>query len=115
MKAAVLYEIGNPLRIEEVPTPKIGPDEVLVETRSCGICRTDLHVYDGLAYIPELPHIPGHEPAGVVADVGKNVTGLGGGTTRRAPPFYHVRGVLLLPCWSGRPVRRLARADRCAG
>lgn len=76
MKAAVLHEIGKPLRIEEVPTPEIGPGEVLVETKSCGICRTDLHVYDGLAYIPELPHIPGHEPAGTVAAVGENVTGL---------------------------------------
>jgi D-arabinose 1-dehydrogenase-like Zn-dependent alcohol dehydrogenase len=76
MKAAVLREIGKPLRIEDVPVPQIGPDEVLVETRTCGICRTDLHITDGLAYVPELPHIPGHEPAGVVAGVGENVSGL---------------------------------------
>jgi propanol-preferring alcohol dehydrogenase len=76
MKAAVLHDIGKPLRIEEVPAPEIGPDEVLVETRACGICRTDLHISDGLAYVPKLPHIPGHEPAGVVAQVGANVTEL---------------------------------------
>ncbi|HIE30435.1 TPA: hypothetical protein EYP66_24510 [Candidatus Poribacteria bacterium] len=76
MKAAVLYEIGKPLRVEEVPVPEIGPYEVLVETRTCGICRTDLHIYDGVAYVPKLPHIPGHEPAGVVAKVGENVTNL---------------------------------------
>src|SRR5882724_6922162 len=76
MKAAVFREIGQPLAVEEVPKPEIGPDEVLVETRTCGICRTDLHILDGLAYIPTLPHIPGHEPAGVVAEIGGNVTRL---------------------------------------
>jgi D-arabinose 1-dehydrogenase-like Zn-dependent alcohol dehydrogenase len=74
MRAAVLREIGKPLSIAEVPRPVPGPDEVLVATRACGICRTDLHIQDGLAYVPSLPHIPGHEPAGVVAAVGTNVT-----------------------------------------
>ena len=73
MKAAVLHGLRQPFRIEEVPVPKIGPDEVLVETRTCGICRTDLHIQDGLAYIPNFPHVPGHEPAGVVAAVGERV------------------------------------------
>ncbi len=76
MKAAVLHEIGKPLRIEDVPVPEIGPDEVLVKTKACGICRTDLHICDGLAYVPKLPHIPGHEPAGVVAEVGADVANL---------------------------------------
>ena len=51
----------------------MGPDEVLVATRTCGICRTDVHIQDGLAYVPQLPHVPGHEPAGVVAEVGDRV------------------------------------------
>jgi len=76
MKAAVLTEIGSPLRIEEVPRPSLLPDEVLVETHTCGICRTDIHIQDGLAYVPSLPHIPGHEPAGVVVEVGERVTGI---------------------------------------
>jgi propanol-preferring alcohol dehydrogenase len=76
MKAAVLHELGQPFTIEDVPMPLVGPDEVLVQTRTCGICRTDLHIQDGLAYVPALPHIPGHEPAGVVAEVGKEVTGV---------------------------------------
>ncbi|HIC17265.1 TPA: hypothetical protein EYO77_04050 [Candidatus Poribacteria bacterium] len=75
MKAAVLHKVGNPLCIEDVPIPQIGPDDVLVETKACGICRTDLHIYDGLAYIPQLPHILGHEPAGIVVEVGQNVSG----------------------------------------
>jgi propanol-preferring alcohol dehydrogenase len=74
MKAAVLHQVGKPFTIEDVPVPRIGPDEVLIETRTCGICRTDLHIQDGLAYVPALPHIPGHEPAGVVAEVGADVT-----------------------------------------
>ncbi len=73
MKAAILKEIGQPLSVEEVPDPVLAPDEVLVETRTCGICRTDLHIQDGLAYVPSLPHIPGHEPSGIVAAVGRDV------------------------------------------
>lgn len=76
MRAAVLHKIGDPLNVENVSIPQIGPNEVLVEARTCGLCRTDLHISHGLAYIPELPHIPGHEPAGVVAQVGENVSEL---------------------------------------
>jgi D-arabinose 1-dehydrogenase-like Zn-dependent alcohol dehydrogenase len=71
-----MHEVGKPLRIEEVPIPEIGPDEVLVETRCCGICGTDLHILKGFGYVPKLPHILGHEPSGVVARVGSNVTHL---------------------------------------
>jgi propanol-preferring alcohol dehydrogenase len=73
LRAAVLREIGKPLSVEDVPEPVLDPDEVLVQTRACGICRTDLHIQDGLAYVPHLPHIPGHEPAGIVAAVGGEV------------------------------------------
>lgn len=73
MKAAVLYKTREPLRVEEVPMPRVGPDDVLVETRTCTLCRTDVHIQDGLAYIPQLPHVPGHEPAGVIAELGENV------------------------------------------
>jgi propanol-preferring alcohol dehydrogenase len=76
MKAAVLHRIGEPLAIEEVPIPALAPDEVLVETHTCGICRTDLHIQDGLAYVPNLPHIPGHEPAGTIVELGRDVKGL---------------------------------------
>lgn len=75
MKAAVLSAIGRPLEIVDIPRPTIGSNEVLIETRSCGICRTDVHIQDGLAYVPSLPHVPGHEPAGVVVEIGGNVCG----------------------------------------
>jgi D-arabinose 1-dehydrogenase-like Zn-dependent alcohol dehydrogenase len=74
MKAALLKKIGEPLVVEDVPRPRIGRDEVLVATRTCGICRTDVHIQEGLSYVPALPHIPGHEPAGVVAEIGPDVT-----------------------------------------
>jgi 2-desacetyl-2-hydroxyethyl bacteriochlorophyllide A dehydrogenase len=73
MKAAVLLEVGKPLVIEDVPVPEISADEVLVETKYCGICGTDLHIVEGFGYVPKLPHIPGHEPSGVVSKVGGNV------------------------------------------
>jgi propanol-preferring alcohol dehydrogenase len=73
MKAALLEAIGKRLRVGQAPAPTIGPQDVLIATRTCGICRTDLHIQDGLAYIPQLPHIPGHEPAGVVCEVGQEV------------------------------------------
>jgi len=73
MKAAVLRAIGEPLVIADLPRPEVAPGEVLVEVHTCGICRTDLHIRDGLAYVPSLPHVPGHEPAGVVVEVGPDV------------------------------------------
>lgn len=100
MKAALLKEIGKPLVVEEVPTPEIGPDEVLVETYTCGICRTDLHIQEGLAYVPQLPHIPGHEPAGVVAKIGSNVEGFSIG--QRVVPHLFVSGKECFYCRTGR-------------
>lgn len=87
MKAALLREIGRPLSVEEVPTPNLGPGEALVRVHTCGICRTDLHIQDGLAYVPKLPHIPGHEPAGTIAALGAGVTNLQVGQ-RVAPHLF---------------------------
>lgn len=76
MRAARLHTIGGLIQIDEVPTPEIGDDEVLVRTRTCGVCRTDLHKIDGLGHLQTLPHTLGHEAAGVVAQTGRNVTNL---------------------------------------
>ncbi len=88
MKAAVLTEIGKPFVVEDVEEPHIRADEVLIETRSCGICRTDLHIQDGFAYVPHLPHVPGHEPAGIVVDVGRDVEAIAVG--QRVVPHLFV-------------------------
>ncbi len=73
MKAMVLHRIGEPLVLEEVPVPQPSDDEILVRIRTCGVCRTDLHVVDGDLPNPKLPLIPGHEIIGIVEKVGKNV------------------------------------------
>lgn len=73
MLAAVLERFGAPMRIADVPPPVAGEGEVVVRTAGCGICRTDLHMSDGLAYRPPLPHILGHEPAGHIVSLGSGV------------------------------------------
>ena len=100
MKAAVLHELRQPYRIEDVPRPQIGPGEVLVETHTCGLCGTDMHIQDGLAYVPELPFIPGHEAAGVVTEVANDVTSLQVG--QRVVPHNFVTCDECLYCRSGR-------------
>ncbi len=74
MKAAVLTSLGHPLEVRDCPKPRPGPREVLVRTVACGICATDLHIADGWAYTPRLPHILGHEPAGVVEEAGQGAS-----------------------------------------
>ena len=100
MKAAVMHEVGIPLRIEDVAVPEIGPEEVLVETRTCGICGTDLHIISGFGYVPPLPHILGHEPAGIVAAVGKKVTNLKPGD--RVAPYLFFNCEHCYYCRAGR-------------
>jgi S-(hydroxymethyl)glutathione dehydrogenase/alcohol dehydrogenase len=73
MKAAVLYEANKPLVIEDVSINKPGPREVLIKTAVAGLCHSDLHFMEGLYPYP-LPAILGHESAGVVEQVGSDVT-----------------------------------------
>jgi S-(hydroxymethyl)glutathione dehydrogenase/alcohol dehydrogenase len=73
MKAALLRQPGTPLTLETVAISKPRPREVLIRTRACGACHSDLHFIDG-AYPTPLPAIPGHEAAGVVEAVGDDVT-----------------------------------------
>lgn len=71
MKAAVLLDVEK-LEIKEVDIPKVGPGEVLVKVRACGICGSDVSMYRG-KYLPVKPIIPGHEFAGDVVEVGNGV------------------------------------------
>ncbi|MAT50262.1 MAG: alcohol dehydrogenase [Gammaproteobacteria bacterium] len=73
MKAAVLREHNTPIEIEDVEISKPGPREVLVRPLAAGVCHTDLHFLDGSWPFP-LPTILGHESAGVVEEVGSDVT-----------------------------------------
>jgi alcohol dehydrogenase, propanol-preferring len=74
MKAAYLtaaQTIANaPLEIQAVPTPKPGPEQVLLRVRACGVCRTDLHIVEG--ELPQLVQrvIPGHQIVGEIVEGG---------------------------------------------
>jgi S-(hydroxymethyl)glutathione dehydrogenase/alcohol dehydrogenase len=72
MRAAVAYEVGRPLVVEDVEQSPVGPRDVLVRIAASGICHTDLTVINGLSALP-LPIVPGHEGCGVVEEVGAEV------------------------------------------
>lgn len=74
MKAAFLREFGKGLSIEETDIPQPGDDEVLVKVRASGLCASDLHIIDGMIPSVHLDYVPGHEMAGEVYKLGKNVT-----------------------------------------
>ncbi|MCC2672142.1 MAG: Alcohol dehydrogenase GroES domain protein [Armatimonadetes bacterium] len=72
MKALLLKQYKQ-LEVTDCPTPEIGPDEVLVRVRACGICGSDVHGFDGGSGRRQPPLIMGHEASGEVAAVGSNV------------------------------------------
>ncbi len=77
MKAAIFYKRGGieNLRFEEVPTPSVGPQHVLVKVRACGLNHLDLFAREGSHGVhAPLPHIGGLEPAGEIAEIGGAVT-----------------------------------------
>jgi L-iditol 2-dehydrogenase len=73
MKALLLTEYRK-LEVTDVPSPEFGDDDVLVRVQACGICGSDVHGYDGSSGRRVPPLVMGHEAAGVVAAVGRNVT-----------------------------------------
>jgi len=74
MKAAVLHEVRD-LRLEDVMTPKIKDDEVLIKIHATGICGTDIHIYRG-EWKTGMPIILGHEFSGIIAETGRDVSNL---------------------------------------
>ena len=72
MKAAVMRAAKQPLEVEDIQISKPGPHEVLLRTEACGVCHSDLHMIDGAIPVP-LPTVLGHEPAGIVEQVGDQV------------------------------------------
>lgn len=72
-KAAILEQPGEGLKIGDIDVADPMPREVLIDTKACGLCHSDLHFIDG-SYPHALPCVPGHEAAGVVRAVGSEVT-----------------------------------------
>ena len=89
MKAAVLRAYNTPLSIEDVTLADPGPREVIVSTKACGVCHSDLHCVEGALPVPP-PTVLGHEPAGIVEAVGSDVT--------HVAPGDHVIGCLSAFC-----------------
>lgn len=74
MKSAVFYG-KHDLRVEEAKKPEIGPRDVLIQVKACGVCGTDVHIYEGDKGAAEVtpPTILGHEFSGVVVETGAEV------------------------------------------
>ena len=74
MRAASYTAFGGAIEVGSLPDPRPGPSDVVVEVRATGICRSDWHGWQG--HDPDIavfPHVPGHEFAGVIAEVGDDV------------------------------------------
>ncbi len=74
MRALMMDAVGAPLSVRDVAEPVAPEGGVVVEVRATGLCRSDWHAWVGHEDIA-LPHVPGHELAGVVVDVGAGVRG----------------------------------------
>lgn len=73
MKAVYYESFKGPVSITSFPDPTPGPGEVIIQVMATGLCRSDWHGWQGHDSDIHLPHVPGHEFAGVVAAVGKDV------------------------------------------
>ncbi|WP_405736857.1 zinc-dependent alcohol dehydrogenase family protein [Streptomyces sp. NBC_00028] len=74
MRAVVFERYGEPAEVREVPDPGPAPHGVVVRVAATGLCRSDWHGWQGHDPDITLPHVPGHELAGVVEAVGDRVT-----------------------------------------
>ena len=73
MKAAIYHEFGQALAIEDLPDPTPTPSGVVIRVEATGLCRSDWHGWMGHDPDIRLPHVPGHELAGVVEAAGADV------------------------------------------
>jgi L-iditol 2-dehydrogenase len=73
---ALLLKQYNQLEMVDMPAPEIGPDDILVRVRACGICGSDVHGFDGSTGRRIPPLVMGHEAAGEVVKLGANVRDL---------------------------------------
>ena len=102
MRAARLHAYGELPHVEEIADPVVsGPDDVVVRVGATGLCRTDLHVIDGVfqAISMPLPYTLGHETAGWVHAVGSGVLGFVPGDAVIVHPY--VTCGLCGPCRAG--------------
>ncbi len=77
-KGALLWELNSPFKVDEIDLGDPVADEVQIRMHAAGMCHSDYHITTGATPIG-LPALGGHEGAGVVTKVGKNVTGIAEG------------------------------------
>ena len=85
MQAMVLDRPGLPLKPAELAVPEPEAGQILIKVAACGVCRTDLHIFDGELHHPKLPLVLGHEIVGHVAALGPGVEGFAIGTRVGVP------------------------------
>lgn len=87
MKAA-LFTAKNEVSFTDLPDPEAGPGEVVVQVKASGICHTDYEVLKDNYGTGAFPVVPGHEYAGVIVDVGQDVTGVKTGDRVAVDPNF---------------------------
>lgn len=73
MLAACYEQFKSSITIQMLPDPVPGPDEVVIKVMATGICRSDWHGWQGHDSDIRLPHVPGHELAGIIAETGSDI------------------------------------------
>jgi 2-desacetyl-2-hydroxyethyl bacteriochlorophyllide A dehydrogenase len=76
MKSVRMVEAGSPLELQEIPIPQISAKDVLVHVRAAGICHSDAHYRAGKSGMGFLPITLGHEVAGLIEEIGSDVTNI---------------------------------------
>lgn len=99
MRAVVYDSLGGPWRSTDVADPTPPADGVVLRVEAAGLCRSDWHAWHGYDNVSTFPHVPGHEFAGTIAEVGPEVTRWRVGD-RVAVPFVCACGRCLV-CESG--------------
>jgi propanol-preferring alcohol dehydrogenase len=96
MKASRLFSPkvidDSPLSLGDAAQPTPRENELVVRVKTCGICRTDLHIVEGDLKLPKLPLTPGHQVIGFAEEVGKNVTRFKKGERLGVPWLYSTCG-----------------------
>jgi alcohol dehydrogenase len=90
MKAAIFERFGAPPEVRDLPEPACPPDGALVRVQACGVCRSDWHAWHGSDPDVAVPHVGGHEFAGVVDRVGRQV--------QRVRPGDRITAPFILSC-----------------
>ena len=73
MRAAIFEKFGELPTVRDVSDPKPGVGQVVIDVKANGVCRSDWHAWIGHDPTVKLPHVPGHEMAGVISAVGENI------------------------------------------